>query len=143
MAYLYGDVEAAKVGHHADAEGADAAVMGYDDFGHGGHADGVATQSSVHAIFGRSLEGGTLHTHVDAVLQANLLLAGNLAGQLDEGGVIGLVHVGESRSGGEVLAAQRMLGEEIDVVGNDHQVANLEAWVHATGGVADEQGLDA
>ena len=36
-----------------------------------------------------------------------------------------------------------MLGEEIDMVGNHHQVANLEARVHATGSIRDEKCLDA
>lgn len=44
---------------------------------------------------------------------------------------------------GEVLAAQRVLGEEIDVVGDDHQVAYAEVGVHAAGGVAHEERLDA
>ena len=36
-----------------------------------------------------------------------------------------------------------MLGEEVDVVGDDHQVANFKAWVHATGSIRDEERLDA
>ena len=36
-----------------------------------------------------------------------------------------------------------MLGEEIDVVGDDHQVAYMECLVHASGGIADEECLDA
>ena len=42
------------------------------------------------------------------------------------------MHVGETGTGGEVLAMQRMLREEVDVVVNDHQVADLEVRVHAT-----------
>ena len=53
------------------------------------------------------------------------------------------MHIREARTRGEVLAAQRMLWEEIDMVGDDHQVANLKARVHATGSVGDEEGLDA
>ena len=36
-----------------------------------------------------------------------------------------------------------MLGEEIDVVCNHHQVANLEARVHTTSSIGYEEGLDA
>ena len=36
-----------------------------------------------------------------------------------------------------------MLGEEIDMVGNHHQVTNLEGGVHTTCGIRDEEGLDA
>ena len=53
------------------------------------------------------------------------------------------MHIGESRSGGEVLPAQRMFGEEIDMVGDDHQIANLERGIHTARRVAHEEGLDA
>jgi len=36
-----------------------------------------------------------------------------------------------------------MLWEEVDVVGNDHQVANLKGWVHTTCCIRHEEGLDA
>ena len=36
-----------------------------------------------------------------------------------------------------------MLREEVDVVGDDHQVADLELGVHATSGIGYEEGLDA
>ena len=36
-----------------------------------------------------------------------------------------------------------MFWEEVDVVGNHHQVANLEGWVHATCSIRDEECLDA
>ena len=140
---LYGVVEAAQVCDDADAEGADAAVVGHDDFGNGAHAYGVAAQDAIHLILGGSLEGGSLDAHIDTVLQAYLLFASYLAGQFDERGIIGFVHVGEAWSRGEVLAAQRMLWEEVDMVGDDHQVANLEAGVHAASRIADEEGLDA
>lgn len=39
--------------------------------------------------------------------------------------------------------AQRMLGEEVDVVGDNHQVANLEARVHTARSIRHEERLDA
>ena len=57
--------------------------------------------------------------------------------------VVRFVHVWEARTCGEVLATQRVLGEEIDVVGNHHEVANLEGGVHATGSIRDKERLDA
>ena len=38
---------------------------------------------------------------------------------------------------------KRMLWEEVDVVGDDHQVAYMETIVHASGGVGYEQSLNA
>ena len=143
VAYLYGSVEATQVGDNADTEGADAAMMGYNDFRDGRHADGVAAQRAIHLVFGRSLEGGPLYAYVDTIGDAYLLLLGNGSSLLDEGKVVGLVHVRETRTGREVLAAQRMLGEHVDMVGDNHQVANLEGGVHAAGSIADEERLDA
>ena len=36
-----------------------------------------------------------------------------------------------------------MLGEEVDMVSNYHQVANFEGGIHATGSIRDEERLDA
>ena len=36
-----------------------------------------------------------------------------------------------------------MLREEIDMVGDNHQVANIELRVHTSGGIRDEERLDA
>ena len=143
VAYLNRTVEAAQVGNNADTKGADAAVVSYNNLGNGGHTNGVATQCAIHLIFCRSLERRTCGTHIDTVYQTDFLLFGNLCGQVDELVVVSLVHIREAWTCGEVLATQRMLGEEVDVVGDDHQVANLEGGVHATGSIRHEEGLDA
>ena len=52
------------------------------------------------------------------------------------------MHVGEAGTCGEVLSAQRVLGEEVDVVGDNHEVANLEFGVHTSRGIAHEESLD-
>ena len=142
MGNLNGDVEATQVGDNRNTKGADAAVVSHDNLRNGAHTYGVATQDAVHLILCWSFEGRTLDAHVDTILQTNLLLACNLAGQFDKRLVVGLVHIRETGTGGEVLSAQRMLGEEIDMVGNHHQVTNLEARIHATGSIRDEEGLD-
>ena len=125
MGNLNGDVEATQVGDNRNTKGADAAVVSHDNLRNGAHTYGVATQDAVHLILCRCLEGRTLDAHVDTILQTNLLLACNLAGQFDKRLVVGLVHIRETGTGGEVLSAQRMLGEEI-----------------ATGSIRDEEGLD-
>ena len=77
------------------------------------------------------------------MLHLDAFLPGNLIGQGYELQIVSLVHIWEPRTCREVLAAQRMLGEEVDMIGENHQVADLELRVHATGGVADEECLDA
>ena len=118
-------------------------MVGHDYFRNGAHADGVAAQDAVHAVLGRCLERWTLHANIHTMHQPDALFGCNLVGQGNQLRVVGLVHVGEARSGGEVLAAKRMLGEQVDVVGDDHDVADEELGIHASGGVAHEERLDA
>ncbi len=143
MAYFHGCVESSEVGHDGYAEGLDAAMVGHDDFGHGAHAHGVASHEPVHAVFGGGLEGGALHAEIYAVLEVDAFLACYLVGELDEAVVVRFVHVGESWACGQVLASQGVLWEAVDVVGDDHEVADVEVGVHASGSVADEESLDA
>ena len=136
-------VETTKVGDDRDAEYAYAAVVGHDDLRDGGHADGITANEAEHAIFGRRLEGGALYADIDTVDDADVFLLSYLVGKGYQLVAVCLVHVGEPRSCGEVLTAQRMLGEEIDMVGDDHQVANPEVRVHATGSIRHKERLDA
>ena len=53
------------------------------------------------------------------------------------------MHIRETRSCGEVLTTKRMLWEEVDVIGDYHQVADIELRVHAACGIRYEEGLDA
>ena len=143
MAHLYRIVETTKVGDYADAKGLDATVVGYDDLRNGRHTYGVATQRAIHLIFCRGFEGRTCGADIDAIDQTDVLLLGNLGRQIDELVVVCLVHVWETRTCGEVLATQRMLWEEIDMIGNHHEVTNLEGRIHSTSGIADEERFDA
>ena len=143
MAHLYGIVETTKVGDYADAKGLDATVVGYDDLRNGRHTYGVATQRAIHLIFCRGFEGRTCGADIDAIDQTDVLLLGNLGRQIDELVVVCLVHVWETRTCGEVLATQRMLWEEIDMIGNHHEVTNLEGRIHTASGIANEERLDA
>ena len=38
---------------------------------------------------------------------------------------------------------ERMFWQEVDVVGDEHEVANLKFWIHTSRGVADEEVFDA
>ena len=118
-------------------------MAGYDDFGDGGHADGIGSEDAVHLVLRWGFVGGPLGGEVDALDGADALLAGYLARHVEEGVVVGLVHVGETGSGGEVGTVEGMFGHEVDVVGDEHEVANAECGVHAARGVANEEVLDA
>ena len=117
-------------------------MAGNDHLGNGAHAYGVTTQGSVHAVLCRSLEGRTLDAHIYTMLNRNILLLGYLVGKITELLVVCLVHIWKARTGREVLATQWMLWEEVDVVDDNHQVADLELRVHAARGIAYEEGFD-
>ena len=43
--------------------------------------------------------------------------------------VVNFMHIRETWTGGEVLATKWVLGEEVNVVGDKHKVANGKIWV--------------
>ena len=53
------------------------------------------------------------------------------------------MHIWEAGTRRKVLSSQRMFWEEIDVVGDNHQVANLKLRIHATSSIRDKERLDA
>lgn len=142
MADLHRWLKAAQVGDDAHAEDLDATVTRHDHLRYGRHAYRVTTQEMIHPILGRRLEGRTLHAHVDTMLQGDALFLGDAVGKSDQLMVVSLVHIGEARTRREVLTTQRMFGEEVDMISDDHHVTNVELRVHATGGIADKECLD-
>ena len=110
-----------------------------DYLGNGAHADGIAAHPMIHSILGRGFERGALYTYVNAVYHADVFLFDNLVGQLDQPSVLRLVHIGESWPRGEVLSMQRMFGKEVDMIVDDHQVADSEIRIHSTRSVTDEK----
>ena len=124
-------VEFAEIGDDTDTEHLDAAVPGYDDFRHGTHPDSIRSHLVIHTVFGRGLEGRALYAHVDAVHHPDVLFLCNFIGQCHQFMIVCLVHVRESGACREVVSSQRMFREHIDMVGDDHQVADSELRIHA------------
>ena len=77
------------------------------------------------------------------MLDVDVFLLGNLVSQITQLLVVSLVHVRESGTGREVLAPQRMLWEEVDMVVDNHQVTDFEVRIHTSRCIAYEEGLDA
>jgi len=77
------------------------------------------------------------------VPDGDIKILGNAVGLGDEVVVIGLVHIREAGTRGEVLTAQRVFREEVDMIGDDHQVADLELRVHAACRIRDIECRDA
>lgn len=107
------------------------------------HADGISAKNTIHLVFRRGLERRTGHTDIDAMLNRNTLFLRNSVSHGDDRFVVRLVHIRESWTRREVFATQRMLWEEVDMVADNHKVANLEIRVHASGSVAYEESLNA
>ena len=80
---------------------------------------------------------------IHAFHHADAFLLGNFACEGEEFLVVGFAHVEKARAVGEVLAAQGVLGEEVDVVGNQHHVAYFKIGINAAGGIAHKEVLDA
>ena len=77
-------------------------------------------------------------------LCSGMLFQGDPLGQRDQLGVERLAHVGEARSQPVVvLANQRIVTNEIDVIVDDHEVALGPLRVHSAAGIADDQHLAA
>ena len=107
------------------------------------HTYGIRTHAVVHLVLGRGLKRGSLHTYIHSMYHVYALFAGYFVGLGYQFAVVRFVHVGEAGACGEVLSAQRMLRKEVDMVGYDHEIANLEGRVHAAGSVAYKQRVDA
>ena len=107
-------------------------MAGHNHLGYGAHAHSIAANAPEVAVLGRCLERRTLCTHIHAFHQADAFLLGDVTGHLDQAGTVGINHGRETRTQFvDVLAVQRVFGEHVDVVGDDHQVAHLEVRVHA------------
>ena len=118
-------------------------MAGHDHLRNGAHTNSVTTQGTIHTILCWSLEGRTLNAYIYTMLNRNTLLLGNFVGKITELLVVCLVHIREARTSREVLATQWMLWEEVDVVVDNHQVADLELRVHTSRCIAYEESLDA
>ena len=143
MAYFHGLVFQSKVGDDAHSKHLNAAMACHNNFGNGTHANGIAAQPVVHLIFGRGFECGTRHANINTVNHSDALFFGYLVGQVAQLLVVSLVHVGETRTSWEILSTQRMFGEEVDMVVDNHQIADNKVGVHAPRCVRNEERFDA
>lgn len=143
MAHLNGGILKAKVSDDAHTEGSYAAMMGYDDLRDGAHAYGITSHAVVRLVLCGGLECRSLNTYIYTMHNAYALLLSYSLGKGYQSLIVSLMHIGEARTGGEIFPAKRMLGEEVDMVGNNHQVSNLKTVIHTSGSVRYEECLDA
>ena len=115
-----------------------------DHLGHGAHADEIGAQRPQHPILGARLEIGTGHRDVHAFTQHDLVIHRDLARELAQPGIIRRGHVREARTlGSDVRPDQRIIAEQVDVVGEEHEVAREPQRMHPARDVGDDQCLRA
>ena len=121
-------------------------MAGGDDLRGGGHAHGVGAGDPGKADLRRGLVLGTGEVHIDALFELDAQVGGRLPGQVLEGGGVKVGGVGEPGAElGQVLAPERGLHKDLDLVGDEHEVTGLEVQVDAVGddeGVAAQQPQD-
>ena len=81
VAYFNRHVEATEVCYDAHTEYLYATMSGNNHLRHSAHSYSIATQKPVHAIFGGSLEGWSLYTHINAMLKLYAFFLGYLVGK--------------------------------------------------------------
>ena len=118
-------------------------MIGNDNFGDGGHTYRICSQNTEQLVFRRSFKCGALRADVHSMLNFNPFFGCNRICFANQFFVVCFTHVREARAVWDILAPQRMFGEVVDVVGDDHQVANFEVRICTAAGVGHEQGFDA
>ena len=117
-------------------------MAGGNDFGHRAHAHGVGPDEAQKLVLGGGFQHRAGHGDVHAAPHffGHSQLFGGAFGAGQQGGVVGGEHVGEARAQLiQVLADERVVGLQVDVVLNQHQVRELIVGMEAAGGVADEE----
>ena len=124
-----------EVGNHGDTEHFDATMIGNNHFRHCRHTYCICTENMEQFIFGRCLKRRALRTDIYAVLHLNSFFCCNSIRLTDQLFVIRLTHIRETRAIRNVLATQRMFREVIDMIRNNHQVADFKIRIRTTAGI--------
>ena len=100
------------------------------------HSDSVAANGFKIAVLCWSFECRTLCAYIYTLLHLDAVFLCNIESISNEAFRIWFAHIREARAELVIiLSAQRMLREEVDVVCDDHNVADLEIGIHAACGI--------
>ena len=115
-------------------------MAGHNGLGGGGHAHRVAAQDAGGPHLGGGLVLGAVAVEVHALPQGDGQLRRRPPGHVLEPGGIQVGGVGEAHAElRDVCPAQGGFGEQLDLVGDEHQVPRLPVGAHTPGGVGDDQ----
>ena len=117
--------------------------MGGDDgLGHGGHTDRVGAEHARGADLGGRFKLRAGEIHIDTLTQRNVVRLCRFMGEGAQTRGVDGGHIG--KAGAEFLKVGAIEGaevEELDVIGEEHQLAHVPVGVDAAGGVGDEERL--
>ena len=117
--------------------------MGGDDgLGHGGHTDRVGAEHARGADLGGRFKLRAGEIHIDTLAQRNVVRRCRFMGEGAQTRGVDGGHIG--KAGAELLkvgAAEGTEVEELDVIGEEHQLTHVPVGVDAAGGVGDEERL--
>ena len=114
-----------------------------DALRHCGHSDDIPSNAAEKTILCACLKIGSGNSNKNSLLNFDFQLKRNFFGQRDQ---LFCVRLGHIRKPGAkffiVRADQRVVAEQVDVVGDEHDVTTGEKRVHSAGSVGDEQRVD-
>ena len=101
-------------------------MPGHNHLRNSRHANHIAAQNPKHLIFGRGFERWPLYANINTFLDINLVFKGNEFRLITQLLAVNLTHIRESGPQLiDVFAMQRVLGEHVDVVADNHQITDL------------------
>ena len=127
------------VGDDGNTQHFHAGVGGADNFGHGGHTDGVAAEKLKHFDFGRGFKTGAERPQIDAFVERNIPFGSQFFDFMAPFGRIGVGHAGKTRSIAVIVGAdQRICAAEIDMILYQHQRTRSKFGIERAGGIGDD-----
>jgi hypothetical protein len=131
-------IREAHVGDDREADRAQPAMRGDDDFGDRRHADAVRAHVAKHAILGPGFEVRSGDGDEDALVGDDVVLASLLEGDVDQCRIVRFAHVGKTGPKPIVVHTnQRVVAHHVDLVVDDHDVAEAVVRIQAADGIAD------
>ena len=144
MAQLHRQNTGSHVGDTADANHLQTALAGNQSFRHGGHAYGIGTKDPEHTDLCGGLIVGTGVHGVNTFLQADTGCSGFFFDGSAQIRGVQIRHIWETGTKGIQIGADQGIGTgEIDMIGDQHEIAGAEAYIYAAAGIGQYQRLDA
>ena len=140
VAQLLGQNTGSHVGDTADTHHVHAAVSGNQRLGNRGHAHGISAQDSAHPdLRGGFVVGAGVHG-INALLQRDAVFRGLFLDGLAQRGGVQIGHIREPGAEGIQVGPDQRIGTgEVDVIGDQHQIAGTERKIYTAAGVGQYQ----